>query len=1044
MSPVAHSGPAVPPSNKTMVPEARNNSAGAAGKRSVGSVPHSGSSGSGKAPFRHIDDIVSVNVDLDPHTPLRKVIEVGDKHMQQAITYKAFGRFDLALQEYIKAFTIAVDKVPKHKEYPSLRSDRGDLSRSYNALKVKITKNGVAYDGIKEVIKEDNLRSGVCPEKLVAKSPQALLPDLPSVPSNPPSQQSADNRDVHPRASFSNGQSLRPNSQIYDGYGPERKTKPIIHPKPQALHGNSIRPTLDKPSPDLVARFAKLRDPLESRNNYSPPPLTKPTGPRSMPLPNRLPLSVHSSLPAMPKVPDAIYSPARGTVTSEAANLPSSTPRGMFSRTNSIVSMSGTSSRTSMENVLKTINGEQFVTAHTYGDTQASSRRNAHIPEGDLITVKELLRCMEDASSSANIKILLIDVRDRQLFDEGHITSQSTICLDPPILSRQNISANEIVDSMILAPASEKLLFERRDEVDLIVFYDQDSESIPQRITNNIKEAVIFNLQQALIHYSFPKQLNHTPKLLVGGIDAWVDEMGQLSLQTSKTQSIPTHVTSTSASTRERLRNRTLKPEEVNTFEAMIGRDETGDFDYAKSRDDFMRRFPSLREPESMVSNEQDGSSAQSVGSGSEEFLKDMTPVPPIRPKPSVARTRYSGLESADEHSPPSGLAMMATASANSPKNSIPTGLINPGNWCYANATVQALLVCRRFVDEFLDPQWPTKYRPNIVVSDPAHNQLMCRILGNLFQWLSQRSFRSMKASTLMHYLRTIHSGYTINSGQTVRFGDNSQHDSDELITFIFGQLECEAHVRLTKNLLPPLDTTTATGFVVNRWANRRNQTIISRYWYYVELHTFTCNNCKAKNFVAEESERYQFPVAANDNSGTLDGVIKQHFQDEGVESTCDRCLSRGKVLKRQIARVPPFLRIGLQRTDQTSSLKVTSHMQFPIDTLRLTNYVLEPEERAQIAELLGGEAADGFNSTPCYDLFAVVAHAGQNLNSGHYICYIRNDNNTWTQCNDTTITPNIPPNTAANKLYTCKENFTPVQLYYRRIEGPCPPEKTK
>ncbi|KAI0187552.1 hypothetical protein EV127DRAFT_436152 [Xylaria flabelliformis] len=1024
MSPVAHSGP-VPPSNKTMAFNARP-----AGRGSVGGVPHSGYSGSGKAPFRHIDDIVSVNVDLDPHTPLRKIIEIGDKHMQQAHSFKTFGRLDLALQEYIKAFTIAVDKVPKHKEYPSLKSDRGDLNRSYHALKVKITNNGVAFDQIKEIIKEDNLRSGICPEKPSTKSSQSIL-DLPSVPSSLPLQQSANNHDAHPGTSIPNGQSARRNSQIHDSSDSGRKTKPLVHPKPQALHGNSVRPASEKSSPDLVARFAKLRDPLELRNRSSPPPPAKPTGPRAMPLPHRLPLSVQSSLPAMPKVPDAIYSPARGTVTSEAANLPSSTPRGMFSRTNSVISMSGTSSRNSMENILKTVNGEQFVTAHTYGDTQASPTRNLHIPGGDLITVKELLRCMEDASANANIKVLLIDVRDRQLFDEGHIMSQSTICLDPTILSRQNISASEIVDSMILAPASERLAFERRDEVDLVVFYDQDSESLPQRITSNVQEAIVFNLRQALVHYSFPKQLAHSPKLLKGGIAAWVDEMGQQALQTSKTELIPRNATLFPASTRRRLRNRTLKPEEVNTFEAMIVRDETGNFDYAKSRDDFMRRFPSLREPESMISNEQDDVLTQNTDSQGEEFLKDMTPVPPVRPKPSVARTRYSGLESADEHSPPGGLAMMATASVNAQKEF--TGLINPGNWCYANASIQALLSSAEFMNEFLDSQWPTKYRPKEKHGDPAYNQLMCRILGNLFQWLSQRSFTNMKASTLMHYLRTIHTGYPAHNGNIIRFGDTNQHDSDELIIFIFGQLEAETNIKLTKNLLPPLDTTQTVGFLANHWGNRHKQTIISKYWYSVELHTFTCNNCKAKNFVAADSERFQVHVPQDHNNGTLEGLVKEHFEAEQVGSDCDKCNSRGKLLEKHMARLPPLLRVGLLRTDQASTMKVSNHFQFPLNNLCLSNYVLRQNEREQIAKLLGGDTADGFDCPTSYDLYAVVAHAGENLHAGHYVCFVRCDNGKWTKIDDNRIIPGLYDSQAQRFFNKCEYNFTPVQAYYRR-----------
>ncbi|KAJ2983686.1 hypothetical protein NUW58_g6206 [Xylaria curta] len=919
--------------------------------------------------------------------------------------------------EYIKAFTIAVDKVPKHKEYPSLKSDRGDLNRLYHALKVKITNNGVAYDKIKEDIKEDNLRSGVCPEKRVSASRGNLLLDLPSVPSDTPLQQSTDHSDA-----------------VNDTGNPGHKTRPIVHPKPPALHGKSMKPAPSKPSPDLVARFAKLRDSQESRSNSSLP-LVKPTDSQSTPLPYRFPLSVHSALPTMPKVPDAIYSPARGTVTSEAAELPSSTPRGMFSRTNSVVSVPGTCSRASTESILRTFNGEQFVTAHTYGDLQASPTRNLPISEGELITVEELSQYMDD-DTSADSKILLIDLRDRQSFDEGHITSQNTICLDPTILSRQNISASEIVDSMILAPTSEKLAFERRNEFDLVVFYDQDSEFVPQRITGNLQETIIFNLRQALIHYSFPKELAHAPKLLVGGLDAWVGEKGQQSLQTSKTQSVLRHATSTSTNTRQRLRNRTLEPEEVNTFEAIIGRDETGDFDYAKSREDFIRRFPSLKEPESMVSNEQGGSSVQSAGSSGEEFLKDISPVPPVRPKPSVARTRYSGLESADEHSPSGGVAMMAAAVLSgppTPKDRTPTGLVNPQVWCYANSSIQALLVCRPFIDEFLNAPWPVKYRPNISPGDPAYNQLMCRILGNLFQWLASRTFVSMKATTLMHYLRTIHRGYQTPNGALIRFGDPNQHDSDEFLTFIFGQLEVETRFTLTQNPLPPLDTTGPVGFVADRWGNRPSQTVISRYWYLTELHTLTCKNCGARNFISSESERYAFPVSANTNNGTLEDLIKDYFTPEEVPSDCDKCHSKGKGLVRQIARLPPLLRIGLQRTDQTSTIKVRSHLHFPFDKLDFSKYTLQSGERAEIAKILGAETADGFGPAVTYSLIAIVSHAGYNLNSGHYVAYTKRGPNSWALCNDTRISIDIDTNRTAKRAWKCYDNFTPVQLYYRR-----------
>ncbi|KAJ8131090.1 hypothetical protein O1611_g2535 [Lasiodiplodia mahajangana] len=1038
MSPVAHSRTTTTRSTSAMTSYARNHTTEPVRGDSAGRATNVGNYGTRKEPFRHIDDIVSVGVDLDPHATIRKVLEAGDAHMQQAITYKAFGRPDLALQEYIKAFTIAVDKVPKHKDYPSLKSDRGDLNRRYQALKINITNNGVAYDKVKELIKEDNLRSGVRPKKTISKAPTNLLSELPSVPSNAPLQQSTNNHNI-PHPNYANGnardasthqQPVHLGDQLHDGSGLERKPRPIVHPKPQALHGNSIKPVLDRAPPDLAARFAKLRSPQESRNKSSPPSPAKPIGPRAMPPSHRLPLSVRSSLPGMPKIPDAVYSPVRGTLTGEAASLPSSTPRGMFSRTNSVVSISGTPSRNSMESVSRTFNKEQFVAAHTYGDSQTSSVNHPDIPAGDLITVKELLRWMEDPSVSPNIRILLIDVRDRQSFDEGHIMSQSTICLDPTILTRQDISAADIADSMVLAPTSEKLAFEQRDEADLIVFYDQNSELIPQKATSDVTEMVISNLRQALVHFSFPKQLNHTPKLLVGGLDAWVDERGYQSLQTSKTQSIVSHSAASSSASRQRLANRTLKPEEVNTIEAMIERDENGDFDYAKSRDEFMRRYPSLREPESMTSNKQDGPSARSTGLGGEEFLKDITPMPPVRPKPSVARTRYSGLESPDEHMP-GGFAMVAAAPNLAPPLDKPTGLINPQNWCYANASIQVLLVCRGWVDYFLEPQWPTKYRPDVDPSNPAYNQLLCKILGNLFQWLSQRTFSNMKATTLMHYLRSIYPA-TWQGGQVITLGDNRQHDSDEFITFLFTQLESETRLRLTRNVLPQLDETTAVGSVAGFCGRREYDSIISQYWYMVEIQTLTCRHCGVATHQSMEVDRHMFAPPA-DHDGTLEPLIAEHFESTLGMSECDACKNKGKDMTRQAARLPPLLRIVLNRTDQTGSTKILRPFTFPFNDLDWGKHALSLGERQQIAQILGGDAADGFDCPAKYDLIGVVLHAGATMASGHYTCYIKADDGTWTYCNDTLLEPRLPTSIVKERVYRCDGQFTPHQLYYKR-----------
>ncbi|KAI1320885.1 hypothetical protein F5Y16DRAFT_389448 [Xylariaceae sp. FL0255] len=946
-----------------------------------------GAGGPRKNPFRHIDDILCVTVDIDPHTPLHKVLEAGDAHMRQAITFNSFDRPDLALQEYIKAFTIAVDKVPKHKDYPSLKSDRGDLGRLYHALKTKITANGATFDQVKEQIKEDNLRSGVRSTRS-----SDLIANLPSVPSGLPSS----------RPSSSSGS----NQNGHRDSGEARRAKPAVHSKPQALHGNPITPSSGTAVPDLTARFAKLRNPQESQTRHSLDSLPKPDGTRNT-------TSLNTTVPSMPKIPDAIYSPARGTVTSELANLPSSTPRGMFSRTNSAVSIPSSSPRISMESIMT----EQFAAAHTYGDMpRTPSSAKIRVPRGDVISVTELVRCMGYGES--NLRILLIDVRDRQAYDDGHIMSQHTICVDPTILSRDDISADEIVDSMILATTKEKIALEERDQADMVVFYDQSSDSIPTRKSGNAEEKVLYNLQQALSHYS-DIPLKHSPKLLVGGLDAWINKMGEQSLATSSTQSVAKNNSGPSARTLQRLRHRALKPDETNNFEAIIGRDKTGLLSYARTPEEFMKRFPSIKaEPESMVSERTSG----------EEFLKDIEATPPVRPKPSKARTTYSGLESTDEQPTQAGLGMMATAGG----RDRPTGLHNPGNWCYGNAAIQMLAASRGFVDELIDPKWPGNYRPQAPLSHPSSNQLMCKIMGNLLHWLTRRLFPSMEMTTLMQYLRSIHSGYR-DGNRVIKFGDRSQHDSDELILFLFAQLSAETRIPLIRtpvrlNVKQPLD------FVTDAWLNRDAHTIIHKHWHTLGLQITECLRCRDQTFLAPTQEGFRVQVPDHSNSN-IQQAFQEAFNSTQVEATCDKCNSKQKRMTNQLARLPPLLRVQLDRNTGQPS-KNTNHVQFPV-MLDLTSFALPGPDRAEIERKLGigTEAGSGFNVPTRYQLYGVVTHAGPNPNSGHYMAYVNYGavKDRWWVINDDAV--HHFNGIKRERVDLSKFPGDPTQLYYRRID---------
>ncbi len=131
------------------------------------------------------------------------------------------------------------------------------------------------------------------------------------------------------------------------------------------------------------------------------------------------------------------------------------------------------------------------------------------------------------------LSILLIDIRSRSDYEEGHIMSQATLCIDSEILLREDVSANQIADSLVLSPTSEQLLFEKRHNFDLVVFYDDSSDAINQKPQTSEERAAL-GLYNALVHFDFGGTGgSRAPKLLKGGIEAWTGLMGSVSLQTS-------------------------------------------------------------------------------------------------------------------------------------------------------------------------------------------------------------------------------------------------------------------------------------------------------------------------------------------------------------------------------------------------------------------------------------------------------------------------------------------------------------------------------
>ncbi|KAF4541923.1 Ubiquitin c-terminal [Lasiodiplodia theobromae] len=151
--------------------------------------------------------------------------------------------------------------------------------------------------------------------------------------------------------------------------------------------------------------------------------------------------------------------------------------------------------------------------------------------------------------------VLVIDVRNREDYDDGHIYVNSIMCIEPTAL-RPNMSADQLQEALVLSPDIEQEMFDRRNEFDLVVYYDQSTPSADflTKSPRTPQESVLKYLYDALYEFNADKPLQRPPILLMGGLDAccnWstVDDIGWTET-TSTSTSIPTTLTPTSDTAR--------------------------------------------------------------------------------------------------------------------------------------------------------------------------------------------------------------------------------------------------------------------------------------------------------------------------------------------------------------------------------------------------------------------------------------------------------------------------------------------------------------
>ena len=991
--------------------------------------------------YPHFDDIRKDAIpQVAKDAPLNEQLAKAEDSISSSRRFLDFKRPDLAYKEFLIGFEVAINYIPRHRDYGFTTDNDRKWYVRYRNLCQTIRNLEGKMEEIRQMIKEDNQRTGILPRQ--ESSPAYVKPVYSSGFGMP--------NESH--TSTQSSLSGRP------GSSQSEKSRPTVRPKPESLHGAS---TMGKDS-ELAQRFARLR--MSSNAASDPPTITmpdpanygaeakgrplsyssmpstssngnssRPNGPRNMPnfsngpsLPPKLPLAVTNF--SMPKPPDSVYSPDKVTTVPLSRNT-----------SRSSIEVNGTSSER-RQNYYNQPNGNPIPSQvqRTREDNPYRPRtpngvhpaiitksRSSEIPHEPVIDVQTLATYMK------KYNVLLIDLRERPIFDEGHVFANSIICIEPSSV-RSGMSAEQLEERLVISPDNELSLFERRNEFDVVVYYDQSTTNV--NFLKGPPAGPLRALHDTLYEFNAYKPLKDArpPAFLQGGINAWVDLVGTHSLATSKTAATlgstaqrsglranrplvrqrMASMNSTQEVRRRRLNKYTpLDEAEEQAWRQQAKEDEVATKDYAQDSSDgeqveepevhspfvhdmesFLRKFPDVAMQESMIMPRR-----RPPVPPLPRYEEPPLPSIPARPPPAIPRPSYSG--QADLHSSQPALARVASSSRpplysesyQGRQKKLPrTGLTNFGVTCYMNATLQCLSGTMALSNFFLDDRYKNAVQKNW----KGTGGVMPDIYATVVRELWRGDVAAIKPSTFRKFCGRMNS----------EWGIDRQQDAKEFFDFLVDSLHEDLNLRWMRN--PPNPLTTAEEF-------RREQipiTEASRYEWERFIHRdfsyisslfagqhasrLKCTTCHktSTTYEAFYSISVEIPQSGR---GDIYSCLRSYTQEERLAGDekwqCPHCKCVREATKQiLLTRLPQILVIHFKRfraSKTESARKIHTPIDFPLYGFNMDPFVVQrPQPVVSDDSQIDAAVTPPFS----YEAYGVLRHLGNTGNGGHYISMVK------------------------------------------------------
>ncbi|KAJ5452839.1 Peptidase C19 ubiquitin carboxyl-terminal hydrolase 2 [Penicillium cf. griseofulvum] len=1007
----------------------------------------------GKAPlipprrprFPNIKDLQdqAAALNVDDTTPLSILLPTAADAIERARNLADDNYNDKAYVQYLRASEITINIIPHHPDYRTI-SQHPNLYKEFADLVKAVRSKQGTMDAIKQDIIEDNLVSGMQPTGIfTSRSPEqnSVAPrgrenqgsgtNLARMPS-PTEYQRMPDKKAHLQR-FSSP----PDDMLAQRFA-KLKASP---PSDQYGLGASIA---GPGSPVLgSAGQTSLHSSNGSLGTYSSQLPRRPLGPRDMGSSSSLP-TIPPKVPlntSLPRAPDPAYSPVFTVPSKPTSNPPRSSAESTRSG-NPRYSQFSNSPRVSPTRGGFDDNPYRSLTPNGLDSARETRSNSPDLPYNTTITAQSLLENLR------KFNVLLIDVRARGQYDNGHIYAKSIICIEPVIL-KENVSAEELEERLVVSPDHEQALFEKRNEFDLVVYYDQSANSISYLAGSPVGTSAphLRALHDTLYEFNAYKPLKagRPPALLLGGLDAWVDLLGQQSLATSSTTAIMSSLqarkpvsrpgrplgrvpTMASANSSLEIRKRRLreftplnskelsewmeksKVEEIDTStyteEDSLTEEpeenepeETGpepSSPFIHSYEAFLRRFPEPHDVKQSMSHV-DYRPPPTVAPNYAAHIS----VAPSRPPPAVPRPSYSGVSDGRHIQPHLKRQNSANQTALYVSNSrldrlkLPrTGLTNFGVTCYMNSTIQCLSATISLSRFFID----NRFRHYVQKNWKGSQGVMPGLYANLTRSLWKNDVEVIMPTSFRNFCGRLNREWAI----------DRQQDAKEFFDFVVDCLHEDLNINWQRTPLRPLTfseemqrermpMTKVSRIEWDRYCHRE-ESFISSLFAGQHASRLRCTTCRQTSTTYEAFYSISVEIPPT-GAGDIYQCLRSYCQEEMLS--------------------------GDERTKDSHPHRIPASWS---TNGRFCDCSPSPPPPEAGAPPTTGATVPPFT----YDAFAVLRHIGSSMGSGHYISLVRDaERQCWRKFDDERATDFNPRDLRARDRLQNEQAYI---VFYERV----------